>query len=651
MTPAFLNLLRQHVAAEVYRQLAPDDLWAKVRDELDEVAFRVLLERIGSRVYQRCRALLRDDHSAEEAFQDTFRDLIRKRAAIPSYHAAAAWAYQTATNHARYLRRKARFRWKRERDLRAEPAVSGTPHADHADEVDRLLAALPDRFRRPIELVYWQGLTHTEAAQALGWPKGTVDSYVAQGLKRMRTEARRLGIPAVLLMTVLARPAHAVSEAVADRLATAAWAAAGEPLAGAPRWLSWKALVAGVACAGVAAGGVAIGWRPNAQPAPALRPAVASGPGQPETLQAKNLRILHDEVLPRLRAELQRTMPSDNPVTVTDARAVGSEVEVELRPARPIPGQFPARLRLRYCVFRRQMSALEDVDKPWQWSYVPTVRFETSAVPNPLAPFAPLFVTRAVPTNDRWESARRVFAVLPPDPRAQEELIGELFVPPGGAFRLPAKSRGTSSFTGGLIVADVSDGLFVRNPAGRWRYAGECPGWWPVVAGRWVYCIEGEQLLARPLADPSAPWQKWCDLPPVLPGEVTCSLFVDGGRIWVARSPSRLYSRPVTGPATPWERTDFVGQVCWRAGIDGTVYGNDGLHVLVAGRVSQPEAGWRRIGPWPERCGSLIVDGNRLLAYDPGSGPIYSRPISAGSDHPWKVEGRIHDPYAPNDRP
>ena len=108
-TPAFLELLRQHVSAEAYRQLPPDDLWLRFRDALDETAFRVLLERFGSRVYQRCRAILRNDDLAEEAFQDTFRDLIRKRDRIPTYRSAAAWAYQAATNHAKYLRRK---RWR-----------------------------------------------------------------------------------------------------------------------------------------------------------------------------------------------------------------------------------------------------------------------------------------------------------------------------------------------------------------------------------------------------------------------------------------------------------------------------------------------------------------------------------------------------------
>src|SRR4051794_2663310 len=106
MTPKFLNLLRLHASAVAYRQLPPADLWAQVRDHLDEAAFRVLLERIGSRVYQRCRAILRNEHLAEEAFQDTFRDLVSKRATIPTYQAAAGWVYQAATNHSRHLRRQ-----------------------------------------------------------------------------------------------------------------------------------------------------------------------------------------------------------------------------------------------------------------------------------------------------------------------------------------------------------------------------------------------------------------------------------------------------------------------------------------------------------------------------------------------------------------
>jgi hypothetical protein len=41
----------------------------------------------------------------------------------------------------------------------------------------------------------------------------------------------------------------------------------------------------------------------------------------------------------------------------------------------------------------------------------------------------------------------------------------------------------------------------------------------------------------------------------------------------------------------------------------------------------------------------LVCDGDRLLAFGQ-SGPIYARPATADADNPWKIVGRVHDPYA-----
>ncbi len=52
--------------------------------------------------------------------------------------------------------------------------------------------ALPDKFRRALELVDLDGLTYAEAAGMLGVPEGTVMSRVHRGRKRIRV---RLGAP------------------------------------------------------------------------------------------------------------------------------------------------------------------------------------------------------------------------------------------------------------------------------------------------------------------------------------------------------------------------------------------------------------------------------------------------------------------------
>src|SRR5262249_62246231 len=58
------------------------------------------------------------------------------------------------------------------------------------EEVGRL----PERYRRPILLCYFEGLTHEQAASELNWPVGTVRSRLARARDRLRTRLTRRGI-------------------------------------------------------------------------------------------------------------------------------------------------------------------------------------------------------------------------------------------------------------------------------------------------------------------------------------------------------------------------------------------------------------------------------------------------------------------------
>jgi RNA polymerase sigma-70 factor (sigma-E family) len=88
-----------------------------------------------------------------------------------------------------------RWRWRGrhpEVGLTAEPG-DGVPdpaaHVDLRDALGQALASLPARQRAVLVLRYFEQLSEAEIAEALGCSAGTVKSYAARGLKRLRAVA------------------------------------------------------------------------------------------------------------------------------------------------------------------------------------------------------------------------------------------------------------------------------------------------------------------------------------------------------------------------------------------------------------------------------------------------------------------------------
>src|SRR5579885_842848 len=65
-------------------------------EEGAELAFEILVERHGPMVFRVCRALLRDEHSAEDAFQATFLVLARKARSLWVKDSLASWLHGVA---------------------------------------------------------------------------------------------------------------------------------------------------------------------------------------------------------------------------------------------------------------------------------------------------------------------------------------------------------------------------------------------------------------------------------------------------------------------------------------------------------------------------------------------------------------------------
>ena len=144
---------------------------------------------------------------AEDLVQDTAMKGLRRFDSFQAGTDFKAWMMRILANTYIDLYRRRR----REKPAAAEDAVTSLAETESPlrradvefllpDDVQRALAGLPEEQRAAIVLVDVNGLTNQEAAEALGWPLGTVNSRVYRGrmqlkmvMRRMADEHRSLG--------------------------------------------------------------------------------------------------------------------------------------------------------------------------------------------------------------------------------------------------------------------------------------------------------------------------------------------------------------------------------------------------------------------------------------------------------------------------
>ncbi len=180
----------------------------------DTGAFDDLVARHGPAVYRTCRALLHDDHAAEDAFQATFLIFIRRAPSIRDPETLGRWLTGVARRVAARSRRRSARQSDRERRWASMQPTNREPERP-AFEIEGLvreeLGQLPERYRQALTLCYLEGLSCEQAAGRIGCPVGTVKTRVvrARRLLRDRLDRRGVALGIALLLLFLRRPAGA----------------------------------------------------------------------------------------------------------------------------------------------------------------------------------------------------------------------------------------------------------------------------------------------------------------------------------------------------------------------------------------------------------------------------------------------------------
>ena len=165
----------------------------------DVSAFEQLYTRHSRIVYSLVLRILRQGPTAEEVVQDVFLQVWRNSSRYDSGRGPfIPWLLTLARNRALdRLRLKSERQRGREEQREELPQMVDDPQYERtldekrrAEHVRSLLASLPSSQKKAIELAYFGGLSHSEIAQALKEPLGTVKSWIRNGLLRLKEELK-----------------------------------------------------------------------------------------------------------------------------------------------------------------------------------------------------------------------------------------------------------------------------------------------------------------------------------------------------------------------------------------------------------------------------------------------------------------------------
>jgi RNA polymerase sigma-70 factor, ECF subfamily len=179
-----------------------DDLPARLATDLDP-SFERLMLAYWHQLYAFVLRRVESQQDAEDIVSEAF---VRAYLALKGYPAERvrtlklrSWLYKIAYNE--YCRFIGRSRLpsvpfaleemgmgvEQEEDQRKKPELF-FERAERRQELETLVAALPDRYREAVSLYYFEELSYQQIADVLDQPLGTVKSSVHRGIRLLRKQ-------------------------------------------------------------------------------------------------------------------------------------------------------------------------------------------------------------------------------------------------------------------------------------------------------------------------------------------------------------------------------------------------------------------------------------------------------------------------------
>ncbi|MBI3829841.1 MAG: sigma-70 family RNA polymerase sigma factor [Planctomycetes bacterium] len=164
-----------------------DTLLQRFQASKDAKALETLFARHASCAFRVAQRVTENEADAEEAVQQAFLEILRGAARTSQASSVRTWLVGIVLNQARKKVREEQRRRKRE-----EAAVMMRASETQTSDLETQRAAqafarkLPELYRLPVWMHYFEGMTFREIAEALGTQEGTVKSQASRGLDELR---------------------------------------------------------------------------------------------------------------------------------------------------------------------------------------------------------------------------------------------------------------------------------------------------------------------------------------------------------------------------------------------------------------------------------------------------------------------------------
>ncbi|NDC78002.1 MAG: sigma-70 family RNA polymerase sigma factor [Chitinophagia bacterium] len=165
--------------------------------EGDQQSFTILFLRHWGRVFEASRRMLRSEHLAEEAVQEVFLRMWRKREGLRDVSSFDSYLFISVRNHVLNVLRRSCARMER-LDMQYE----GVPddgmtverqlqQKDLLSLLDEAVNGLPQQQRIAFRLAHQSGLGVNDIGMAMGISRNTVRNHLARALQSLRGQFRR----------------------------------------------------------------------------------------------------------------------------------------------------------------------------------------------------------------------------------------------------------------------------------------------------------------------------------------------------------------------------------------------------------------------------------------------------------------------------